>query len=118
MNIFKEIKGYVAHYNAGGKHVTSPRDARRAFITLYAESNQYIGLVNFYRNPEDMPDKDHEAGGKAFLNYSWQDFPQFLDLLRNEKPVYLRYIDTYGLGSITAGTEPVGEGEEDQLPPS
>jgi len=118
MNVSKEIKRYIVHYLAGGKNVSS-RDPRRAFINLLGEDGKSVGFLNFYRNPESMPDKDrYDPTFGAQLYYSWQDFPQVIDLLRNEKPIYLRYFETSIAGDLLVGVEPepVGEGEDDVLP--
>lgn len=61
-----------------------------------------------------MPNTDSQtAAGYVWCHYSWEDFPQVLDLLRNEKPVFVRYVaGGWSLASITTSIEPVGEGEQ------
>ena len=43
------------------------------------------------------------------------DYPQVLDLLRNEKPIYVEFEGNIGnIASIRTSAEPVGEGELSQ----
>ncbi len=45
-------------------------------------------------------------------HYCWEDFPHIVDILRNESPVYVRYVEgCWNIGSITTVSEPVDEGE-------
>ncbi len=40
------------------------------------------------------------------------EYPNYIDLLRNEKPLYFFYDFTQGLSYITTSDEPVGEAEK------
>jgi hypothetical protein len=40
-----------------------------------------------------------------------EQYPWYIDLLRNEKPVWARVFDEPALNALTTLTEPVGEGE-------
>jgi len=59
-----------------------------------------------------MPDADtQDESGYISCNYSWEDFPMVMDLLRNEKPVFVEYVGRWNQAGITTALEPVGEGE-------
>lgn len=60
-----------------------------------------------------MPDTDSQgANGYIYCHYTSEDFPRVLDLLRNEKPVYFRYVaGNWNVASIDTSLEPTGEGE-------
>jgi hypothetical protein len=103
-----EIKKYDVAYYAGGKNTAGYK--YRATIGLRREDLTLIGAAYFHRDPATMPNADHQdPSGYLWCHYSWEDFPRVLDLLRNEKPVFVRYVD--GIASITTSMEPVGEGE-------
>ena len=38
-------------------------------------------------------------------------FPSVIDMIRNEKPIYLHWDDATGQGYVSTSTEPIGEGE-------
>lgn len=71
-----------------------------------------IGQLNFSPNAAKLP-PDGIKDGVAHLFYRQQDFANVIDLLRNEKPVYL-YYNGSGAGfenGIRTFAEPVGENE-------
>jgi hypothetical protein len=108
---FEEIKNYSVEYYAGG----NSNYAFRAIVDLRRNDNSLFACLYFYRNPTAMPNVDDQA--KLGRPYAWcyfpeEDFSRVLDLLRNEKPLYFRYITgTLNMGVITTSNEPVGEGE-------
>ncbi|HEB69802.1 MAG TPA: hypothetical protein ENI88_09300 [Desulfobulbus sp.] len=112
MAFIEEIKKYDVAYYSGGKNKTGYK--YRAIIGLRRDDNSLIGAAYFHRNPETMPDTDYQSSsGYIYCHYVWEDFPQIMDLLRNEKPVRLRYVaGGWEIASITTSLEPVGEGEE------
>ncbi len=111
MAVFEEIKEYNVMYFAGGKNTTGHEF--RAIIVLRRDDGTRIGLAYFHRDPATMPDTDNQnPTGIVFCHYTWEDFPQVIDLLRNESPVFFRYVaGEWKTASITTATEPVGEGE-------
>ncbi len=112
MAFIEEIKKYSVAIYGGGKNTTGYK--YRAIIGLRRDDNSLIGGAYFHRNPETMPDTDDQSSsGYVYCHYTWEDFPQVLDLLRNEKPVRVRYVaGGWEIASITTSMEPVGEGEE------
>ncbi|MGH7801922.1 MAG: hypothetical protein ACREOW_15070 [Thermodesulfobacteriota bacterium] len=106
-----EIKKYDVIYYGGGKNTTGY--SYRAIIGLRRDDGSLIGAAYFHRDPATMPDTDEQSpSGYISCHYLWQDFSKVLDILRNEKPVYLEFVGgVWKQGSIKTSTEPVGEGE-------
>lgn len=78
------------------------------------EDNSLICVAYFHRDPSTMPDTDSRTpAGAVHCHFPWEHFPHVLDLLRNERPVYLRYVGAdWNVAAIVTSPEPVGEGEE------
>jgi hypothetical protein len=110
--IREEIKKYFVYYFAGGNRICGPRDYR-AQIGLRRADGSYIGAACFHRGTALMPTSDsQDASGNIWIHYTWDHFSDVLDLLRNEKPVYVVYDTGTGISMIsTSLSEPVGEGE-------
>ncbi|GFO64292.1 hypothetical protein M1B72_12705 [Geomonas paludis] len=114
---YEEVKKYVVTYYAGG---TSSYEFR-ASIDLCRADNTLIAVLYFYRDPARMPAVDDQASSSR--SFAWcffpdRDFQNVLDLLRNEKPVYFRYITgVLNIGALTTSKEPVGEEEHSLLRP-
>ena len=110
-HVLEEIHKYDVSYNGGGMNTTGY--TYRAIIGLRKADGSLIGAAYFHSNPATMPNTDHQSSsGYVWCHYSWEHFPPVLDLLRNEKSVYLRYVEgDWHIASITTRVEPVGEGE-------
>jgi len=106
-----EIKKYDAAYYAGAKNAA--RYPYRAIIGLRDESDGLIGAAYFHRDSTTLPVADSwKSSGYISCHYLAEDYPQVLDLLRNEKPVYLEFESHHGnIANIRTSAEPVGEGE-------
>jgi hypothetical protein len=75
-------------------------------------AGEFIGQLIFKPNGATLP-HDTSENGQVKLHYHLDDFQNAIDLLRNEKPVYLYYNGT-GTGfenGIKTMVEKVGEGE-------
>ncbi len=107
----EEIKKYDVAYYGGGKNSTGYK--YRAIIGLRREGGSLLGGAYFHADPATLPDTDDQTStGYVWCHYSWEHFPHVLDLLRNEKPVFLRYVaGGWKIASVTTSLEPVGEGE-------
>src|SRR5262245_1491852 len=75
-------------------------------------AGEFIGQLVFKPNGASLP-ADTSQNGQVHLFYHLDDYQNAIDLLRNEKPVYLYY---YGSGGgfengIKTMVEKVGEGE-------
>ena len=114
-----EIVRYQVNYYAGGKATSGHKYRAHILLRGYRaddveKDDKALGAALFHRRPETIPDTDQlEPNGLLYCHYRWEDFPRVLDLLRNEKPVYLSYLDDEKVALIhTSLMEPVGEGEE------
>jgi hypothetical protein len=106
-----EIIKYDVSYYAGGKNTNDY--PYRAIIGLRRADNSLIGAAYFHRDPATLPDTDQRNdAGYIYCHYLDDDFPRVLDLLRNEQPVFVRYVaGSWNIASIVTSMEPVGEGE-------
>ncbi len=108
-----EIEKYDVAYYAGGRNAASY--PYRAIIGLRNDSGALIGAAYFHHNATTMPVADtQKASGFISCHYLASDYPQVLDLLRNERPVYVEFEMRPGnIANIRTSAEPVGEGEQE-----
>ena len=106
-----ESVGIVAYY-AGGKNAAGY--PYRAIIGLRDDSDGLIGAAYFHHNATTLPVTDtRRASGYISCHYLAADYPRVVDLLRNEKPVYVEFEVLPGnIANIRTSAEPVGEGEQ------
>jgi len=107
-----EIKKYDVAYYAGGNNAAGY--PYRAIIGLRDDDNRLIGAAYFHHSSTTMPSGDKQnASGYISCHYLATDYPQILDILRNEKPVYLEFVTKAGhIANVRTSAEPVGEGEQ------
>ena len=107
----KEIKKYDVAYYAGAQNLVSY--PYQAIIGLRDDNNTLIGAAYFHHSRTTMPVADTEkATGYISCHYLSDDYPRILDLLRNEKPVYVEFeVRAGNVANIRTSAEPVGEGE-------
>ena len=101
------IDAYEVLYSANG---FSPRIALK-------NAGNYVGQMIFMPNGTALP-ADTLVNKQAQLHYHLDDFQNALDLLRNEKPIYMYYNGSGGgfENGIRTMSEKVGEGETSQQP--
>ena len=105
-----EIKKYDISYYAGGKNVRGY--PYRAIIGLRDETDTFVAAAYFHHSEATMPASDTlKAPGLVSCHYHAADYPQVLDILRNEKPVYVEFDERTNVANIRTSAEPVGEGE-------
>jgi len=106
-----EIKKYDVAYYAGGKNVANY--PYRAIIGLRDDDNALVGAAYFHHSVETMPSTDsRKASGYISCHYLAEDYPRVIDILRNEKPVYVEFeVRPGNIANIRTNAEPVGEGE-------
>jgi hypothetical protein len=99
----------VAHNTAGFPDIYG-------FIRLYWEGKERATLW-FYRDgaASISPNTSFTRGGYThyYGRFGQNQFADFVDLLRNEKPMYFHWNDTTKGVFLATGQEPVGEGETD-----
>lgn len=79
-------------------------------ILLYGESG-YLGAAYFSTEDEPLRPAEKFSNGSYGLYYDYQELQIIIDMLRNEKPVYLVYNGELNT-RLSTTEEPAGEGEE------
>ncbi len=79
-------------------------------ILFYGDAG-YLGGAFFSNSDEPLKPAEKFPNGVYGLYYRCADLPVLIDMLRNEKPVYLIFSDGNN-SRISTFQEPVGEGEE------
>ena len=104
----KEIKRY------GMKIYGGPQGSgrgKRASIFLFDKDNRGIGTIDFWEEGIKLPaDQLSESLGVQFSLYITR-MDDVVDMLRNEKPVFIAWQESLKNAYIGTSTEPVGEGE-------
>lgn len=109
MATFKIDKYSVRIWSSRKSNNLSPGTAL-AGIYLY-EGSKYRGYAYFFADDTPLaPPVYHSSTGQVFVHYNLSQFDAVLDLVRNEKPIYLYYSNPSNAGLKTS-TEPVGEAE-------
>ncbi len=103
----KEIKSY-SYLNYASRNGINDT---KATIMVNAEA-EFLGYLNFVTDGGQLP-KSVKQNGLYYLYFHFKDIPVILDMLRNEKPIYLIFADDNKNNCrISTSVEPVGEGEE------
>ncbi|HSJ55320.1 MAG TPA: hypothetical protein VLC52_16380 [Anaerolineae bacterium] len=100
-----EIKRY-AYYNFSSRDTS----IAQTVILLYGESG-YVGAAYFSTEDEPLRPAEKFEGGIYGLYYDYQELQIIIDMLRNEKPIYLIYNGAQNT-RLSTTEEPAGEGEE------
>ena len=108
-----EIRKYDVAYYAGGQNAAGY--PYRAIIGLRDDDDGLIGAAYFHRHAKTLPVTDtRKASGYISCHYLAEDYARIIDLLRNEKPVYVEFdVQLGNMSNIRTSAEPVGEGEQD-----
>jgi len=106
-----EINLYWVHFQSGGtdqSHVYP-----RALVKCYHDDD-FVVQINFYPDSKKLPENSYDKRNKlAYLRYPMSMYPNIIDLLRHEKPIYFSYSVGLKMGYIRTGKEPIGEGNND-----
>ncbi|GEM_PF-5073871 len=70
-----------------------------AYIHCYKD-NRKVASCEFYRDGTALPSNRYQDGN-IWLTYEWSQFEAVLDVLRNETPVSVEFIDSTKVGYIT-----------------
>ena len=111
MTDMQQVYRYDLSYYGGSDR---DRSSFRACIGLRDKGGRLIGAVYFHDDGAvHSPPAGRTERGVVMLNYPMASYAHVLDILRNEKPVFLRYRDgDPPAGSIDTSIEPVGESSE------
>jgi hypothetical protein len=80
----------------------------RAQIAVFDPNGQAAGFIRF-NDPGQVFESDYDGGGIIRMHLPSAMFENVLDVLRNEKPVYIHF--AAGSGFLSTSKEPVGEEE-------
>jgi len=109
--ITSEINHYWVHFQSGGadqNHVYP-----RALVKCYHDED-FVVQINFYPDGKALPENHYDKRNKlVYLRYPMSMYPNVIDLLRNEKPIYFSYTENLKTGFVRTGKEPIGEGDND-----
>ena len=70
-----------------------------------------VGRLNFITDGNSIPESK-DLNGLFIINFHESRFSEVVDILRNEKPLYLDLASHLGIGVLQTTKEPIGEGEE------
>ncbi|MEO0898698.1 MAG: hypothetical protein AAFY71_19965 [Bacteroidota bacterium] len=101
-----EIKNYSVRINGGPEGEGSEI---RAQIHLFSEDNVMVGAIDFYMEGYPLP--GDQQGKITRFALPIAQLRDVVDLLRNEKPIYLGWQASLNNAYISTTQEPVGEGE-------
>lgn len=107
----RQVTNYVIAYFGGGARTKRPYDYR-AVISLYDDIT-LVGAIHFHDLEDTIPETDHlPADGILGSHLLMRDFPNIVDLLRNEAPIFMHRVARWPtMAVITTEKELVGEGE-------
>jgi hypothetical protein len=82
---------------------------KRMLAYLYQNDNRIATI--FFQDDLKAPHTDRH--GQICIYYRMEDLHSVIDMLRNEKPIFLHYKETSKITQafLTTSKEPVGEGE-------
>ena len=72
---------------------------------------EVAGIINFYDELPVKPNSVYLGGGFPVLNFHVNQLSDIMNVIRYEKPLYLRLNTDNWFGSISTTAEPVGEEE-------
>ncbi|AMM41603.1 hypothetical protein HS1_001809 [Candidatus Desulfofervidus auxilii] len=99
-----EVKKYhILFYGSPSGYQTN-----RAQIALYDNNNKTVAYIRF-NDPGMFFENDYQSGGIIRMHLPSAMFQNVLDVLRNEKPIYIYFVQNRGF--LGTSTEPIGEGE-------
>lgn len=106
-----EITKYWVHLQAG--RADDSNVYPQILVKCYHEDN-FVLQVTFYPDNKALPENHYDAKSKlVYLRYPMSAYPNIIDLLRHEKPIYFSYSLNSKTGFVRTGKEPVGEGLND-----
>ncbi|MEM1321455.1 MAG: hypothetical protein AAGG75_14460 [Bacteroidota bacterium] len=100
--IIKEFDQYVLSY------YTEISEPIVATIHCFLGTS-YHGSITFLKAGESV--SDSLSSNTIKLEYHEEHFSRVLDIIRNERPLYLRYFEEYQRGWLITSKEEVGEEE-------
>lgn len=86
-------------------------DGAKAVCTCAGTGGRTV-YIYFHDGPQALSSASH-SGNNYFVHYRYGDMSNIIDMLRNEKPVFLHYVpEGTDNTRLSTASEPVGEGEQ------
>ncbi|MEL6695280.1 MAG: hypothetical protein AAFV78_07215 [Bacteroidota bacterium] len=101
-----EVKHYAVRVHGGPK---GEGHKIRAQIHLFDDKNKLVGVIDFFDPKTTLP--EDESGELIRMALPSDQLSTIIDILRNEKPIFLEWQDALKNAYISTTQEPVGEGE-------
>ncbi len=93
-------------------YLFSSREDATPVVFLFDASGSHIAYVYFRSGSQPLPQAQQLPSGQYALYYRRSVLPELIDMLRNEKPIYLHWVpEGTNNTRISTSAEPVGEGE-------
>jgi len=111
MTITYEIEKYKLIYY--GKRDSESNEIAK--ILFYNDQSQIIGWMRFFKEGQTIQDNSNRTNidpARVYLTASENQMSEVVDMLRNEKPCYVRYHSSIW-AYIYTGSEPIGEEESE-----
>ncbi len=82
---------------------------------LYLMENTETVCMVIFTNDKELPPPREDMSGIIYLAYKFEWLDNIIDILRNEKPIYLTWDASLKMARITTDEEPVGEEEHQSI---
>ena len=108
-NITREVSSYSVSLQ-----VPSPIQGKNVSKLITLKGSFGTSFINFVNEGAPIQQSQQRPGENVFdVYYTEKDYDAFLDILRNEAPVYFTYwgAETGNFSMITTDPEATGEGE-------
>lgn len=101
-----EVKNYAVRFHGGPE---GSGEGVRAQIHLFDGQNKMVGSMHFLDEGTPIPEDTNE--GMIRMSMHIDRVHSVVDLLRNEKPIFLEWQKKLQNAYLGTSQEPVGEGE-------
>jgi hypothetical protein len=93
-------------------YLFSSRSDDDAVIYLYDAHSNVVAEVFFVEAGSPLPNASRTHGGRYLLYYRRSALPGLIDMLRNERPIHLTWVDSDN-AALSTGFEMVGANESE-----
>lgn len=82
-----------------------------ALLYLFGDSKEMLAAIAFRADGSELEVPEQHHDGHIAVQMHQRHLQPMIDMLRNEKPVYMSWSDATGILRISTDAEPVGEQE-------
>lgn len=93
-------------------YLFSSRSEDDAVVYLYDGHSTVVAEIFFVHDDSPLPRASRTHGGRYLLYYHRSALPGLIDMLRNERPIYLTWVDGEN-AALSTGFEMVGANESE-----